>query len=44
MNEIDECEYEIGDIVMLANQTHYHSVENKTIDKMGLHFFVDKRL
>jgi|TARA_B110000902_G_scaffold19313_1_gene22006 hypothetical protein len=42
--KIDECEYEIGDIVMLANQTHYHSVENKTIDKMGLHFFVDKRL
>jgi len=42
--KIDECEYEMGDVVMLANQTHWHSVENKTIDKMSLHFFVDKPL
>jgi hypothetical protein len=43
-NKIDECDYEIGDVVMLANQTHYHSVESKTTGKMSLHFFVDKPL
>ena len=37
-------EYEMGDVVMLANQTHWHSVESETIDKMSLHFFVDKPL
>lgn len=43
-NLLDECKYEMGDVVMLANQTHYHSVENETTGKMSLHFFVDKPL
>jgi hypothetical protein len=42
--KIKDLEYEIGDVVMLANQTHFHSVESETTGKMSLHFFVDKPL
>ena len=37
-----ELKYEMGDIVFLANQHYYHSVDSETTGKMSLHFYVDK--
>ena len=37
-----ELKYEMGDIVFLANQHYYHSVDSETTDKMSLHFYADK--